>query len=148
MDYESDTERPTVETTGEDLCVFAKEAWRNIKLFDLSDVRPEFQVGDTDNHLATFHFDYPSRTCGITLTDNNLPEDKTRNGCILDSAQHEVIEGMLLGPLITLAEARSFDEEELESVTHAAVYKIQGLIRKYEDRIKKLKAEVRWLKGA
>ena len=48
MDYESDTERPTVETTNKDLCVFVGEAWRVIKLFALFDVRPEFQIGDPD----------------------------------------------------------------------------------------------------
>jgi hypothetical protein len=116
------------ETTNEDLSLFIKEFYKWVNKFGLHSIRYEFRIGDTEGSYATFNYDYRARTCAVTLSDSELPEEG-REDLIKDSALHEFIEGALLGPLLVLGEQRDYNQDEVEAVVHGIVYNLQYVLR-------------------
>jgi len=116
-----------MKTSKEDFELFEKTCKQVIKYFGLKGWDIEFTHDDVKGVRGNLWHSLEGRA--ITINLSKLWEKwyySEKN--ILDTAFHEVAEGMLLGRLTLLAKARYVTESEIEEATHDVVHILQNTV--------------------
>ena len=112
-------------TTTKDFNLFKTECGYWVEKFGLNDWRVNLDIGEVAG-FATAEIYFIERFCHIVLSDE-LP-DVNREKTIIETAFHEVFDGIVLAEIRTIAKNRDFDDDRLDSVCHGVLNRIQRLL--------------------
>lgn len=115
-------------TTGKHLSAFRKEALFWIERFGLNDYECEFARIKLDNTRAQVTHNYLGKTAGFYLTSEwTCPMTPLNMTEVRKCAKHEVIE-LLIADLSTVGQSRFVTEDEMMSVRHTLVRRLEKLL--------------------